>query len=63
MPSVVPQARWFDICLTATAPLIWGSTYLVTTEFLPPDVPLLSASLRTLPVGLLMLLCLRQLPH
>lgn len=62
MPSAVPQARWFDICLTATAPLIWGSTYLVTTEFLPPDVPLLSATLRTLPVGLLMLLCLCQLP-
>ncbi len=39
-----------------------GSTYVVTTEFLPPDVPLLSAALRTLPVGLLMLLWLRQLP-
>lgn len=62
MSSAVPQARWFDIGLTAAAPLIWGSTYLVTTEFLPPDVPLLSATLRTLPVGLLMLLCLRQLP-
>jgi probable blue pigment (indigoidine) exporter len=62
MSSAVPPARWFDICLTAAAPLIWGSTYLVTTEFLPPDVPLLSAALRTLPVGLLMLLCLRQLP-
>ncbi|MDR6984089.1 putative blue pigment (indigoidine) exporter [Rheinheimera pacifica] len=62
MPSAVPQARWFDIGLTAAAPLIWGSTYLVTTEFLPPDVPLLSAMLRTLPVGLLMLLCMRQLP-
>ncbi|MDP2715719.1 EamA family transporter [Rheinheimera sp.] len=62
MSSAAPQARWFDICLTAAAPLIWGSTYLVTTEFLPPDVPLLSATLRTLPVGLLMLLCLRQLP-
>lgn len=42
--------------------MIWGSTYVVTTEFLPPDVPLLSAALRTLPVGLLMLLWLRQLP-
>jgi probable blue pigment (indigoidine) exporter len=62
MPSALPQARWFDIGLTAAAPLIWGSTYLVTTEFLPPDVPLLSAMLRTLPVGLLMLLCVRQLP-
>lgn len=62
MSSAAPPARWFDICLTAAALLTWGSTYLVTTEFLPPDVPLLSATLRTLPVGLLMLLCLRQLP-
>ncbi|PKM19429.1 MAG: EamA family transporter [Gammaproteobacteria bacterium HGW-Gammaproteobacteria-15] len=62
MPSAAPQTRWFDIGLTAAAPLIWGSTYLVTTEFLPPDVPLLSAMLRTLPVGVLMILCLRQLP-
>lgn len=55
-------SRWYDPWLTALAPLIWGSTYVVTTEFLPPDVPLLSAALRTLPVGLLMLLWLRQLP-
>ncbi|MDF3127342.1 EamA family transporter [Rheinheimera sp. 1928-s] len=61
MSSVV--SRWYDPWLTALAPLIWGSTYLVTTEFLPPDVPLLSAALRTLPVGLLMLLWLRQLPE
>jgi probable blue pigment (indigoidine) exporter len=61
MSSVV--SRWYDPWLTALAPLIWGSTYLVTTEFLPADVPLLSAALRTLPVGLLMLLWLRQLPE
>jgi probable blue pigment (indigoidine) exporter len=61
MSSVV--SRWYDPWLTALAPLIWGSTYLVTTGFLPPDVPLLSAALRTLPVGLLMLLYLRQLPQ
>jgi len=61
MSSVV--SPWYDPWLTALAPLIWGSTYIVTTEFLPPDVPLLSAALRTLPVGLLMLLWLRQLPE
>lgn len=60
MSSVV--SRWYDPWLTALAPLIWGSTYLVTTEFLPPDVPLFSAALRTLPVGILMLFWLRQLP-
>lgn len=54
--------RWYDPWLTALAPLIWGSTYLLTSELLPPDVPLLSAALRTLPVGLLMLCWLRQLP-
>ncbi len=60
MSSVV--SRLYDPWLTALAPLIWGSTYLVTTEFLPPDVPLLSAALRTLPVGgILMLFWLRQL--
>jgi len=60
MSSVL--SRWYDPWLTALAPLIWGSTYLVTTEFLPIDVPLLSAALRTLPVGILMLFWLRQLP-
>jgi probable blue pigment (indigoidine) exporter len=60
MSSVV--SRWYDPWLTALAPLIWGSTYLVTTEFLPADVPVFSAALRTLPVGLLMLFWLRQLP-
>ncbi len=54
--------QWYDPWLTALAPLIWGSTYLLTSELLPPDVPLLSAALRTLPVGLFMLCWLRQLP-
>ena len=29
------MAKFPDILLTAIAPAIWGSTYLVTTEFLP----------------------------
>ncbi|MFT4001269.1 MAG: EamA family transporter, partial [Rhizobium sp.] len=27
--------RNFDLLLTAIAPAIWGSTYLVTTQLLP----------------------------
>lgn len=27
------------ILLTALAPISWGTTYAVTTEFLPPDRP------------------------
>lgn len=41
---------------------MWGSTYLITTEFLPPDRPLLAATLRALPAGLILLLITRVLP-
>lgn len=35
--------RTAAILATARAPLIWGSTYLVTTEFLPPNRPFTAA--------------------
>ncbi len=50
------------IFTTALAPLIWGSTYLVTTLFLPPDRPFAAALIRVLPAGLLLLLCTREFP-
>lgn len=53
---------WRTILITALAPLVWGSTYIVTTTFLPPDRPLYGAALRVLPAGLLMLAWARQLP-
>lgn len=56
------MARNADILLTAIAPAIWGSTYLVTTEFLPDGYPITVAMLRALPAGLLLLLMVRQLP-
>lgn len=49
--------------LTALAPVIWGTTYLVTTEWLPPDRPLLSGAIRALPAGLVALAIGRRLPH
>ena len=51
------------LLLTALAPLIWGSTYLVTTEFLPPERPLTAAVLRVLPAGVLLLLWTREWPQ
>jgi probable blue pigment (indigoidine) exporter len=51
-----------DLLLTAIAPVIWGSTYIVTTEFLLSFSPLTVAMLRALPAGLLLLLTVRQLP-
>jgi probable blue pigment (indigoidine) exporter len=43
----------------ALAPAAWGSTYLVTTEWLPPGAPMFSALLRALPGGVLLLLLAR----
>lgn len=51
-----------DIILTALAPLLWGTTYFVTTQLLPPNRPLLVGLIRALPVGLLLLTLGRRLP-
>ena len=42
--------------------MVWGSVYLVTTEFLPAGRPLLAGALRALPVGLLIVAAYRRLP-
>ncbi|KQY13941.1 EamA family transporter [Rhizobium sp. Root482] len=52
-----------DLLVTAIAPAVWGSTYIVTTEFLPNFSPMTVAMLRALPAGLLLLLFARQLPR
>jgi probable blue pigment (indigoidine) exporter len=50
------------MALTAFAPTVWGTTYLVTERLLPPDRPLFSATLRALPTGLVLLAATRRLP-
>jgi probable blue pigment (indigoidine) exporter len=40
--------------LAALAPIIFGTTYLLTSDFLPPGRPLLAALLRSLPTGLIL---------
>ncbi|RNL77690.1 EamA family transporter [Nocardioides marmorisolisilvae] len=50
------------VLLTAVAPAAWGSTYIVTENYLPPDRPLFAALVRALPVGLVLLALRRQLP-
>ena len=54
--------RLSDILLTALAPMSWGTTYVVATELLPPNHPLLVAALRSLPIGIVLTAWLRQLP-
>tara|TARA_R110000868_G_scaffold69568_2_gene204669 strand:- start:2944 stop:3936 length:993 start_codon:yes stop_codon:yes gene_type:complete len=57
-----PMSRTTDILLTALAPMVWGSSYLVTTELLPAGYPVNVAALRALPAGLLLLALTRSLP-
>lgn len=45
------------------APAIWGSTYIITTEFLPDGYPMTVATLRALPAGLLLLAVTRAFPR
>lgn len=48
---------------TAIAPVLWGTTYIVTTELLPDFGPLTVALFRALPIGIILLLIYRKLPE
>ncbi|SFL43081.1 EamA family transporter [Geodermatophilus ruber] len=61
-PSRSPRVRALTLA-TAAAPATWGTTYVVTTEWLPPDRPLLAAAVRALPAGLLLVALGRRLPR
>lgn len=77
MRTIVPAGQWFsvragcpvrkglgfDSALTALAPAVWGSTYLVATELLPPGRPLLASMVRALPAGLVLVAAGRALPR
>ncbi|MFJ4816502.1 EamA family transporter [Streptomyces sp. NPDC088801] len=63
-PPRIPYApRMAIVALTALAPATWGTTYVVTTELLPPGHPLFAGMLRALPGGLLALAITRVLPR
>ena len=62
MSALSSLSRWRDVMLTALAPIIWGSTYIVTSQGLPPDRPFTAALIRVLPAGVLLLLLTRQMP-
>lgn len=42
--------------LAALTPIIFGTTYLLTTNFLPPGRPLLAGLMRSLPTGLVLII-------
>ncbi len=56
------MTRTSNLLLTALAPAIWGSSYIIATELLPNVHPITVALLRALPAGLLLLLIIWELP-
>jgi len=57
------HSRLLTILVTAYTPASWGTTYIVTTELLPPHRPLLAGVVRALPSGLILLAFTRELPR
>jgi probable blue pigment (indigoidine) exporter len=55
-----PATRWAYVA--ALAPVIFGTTYLLTTQFLPPGRPLLAALMRSLPTGAVLVAATRTWP-
>lgn len=51
-----------DILLTMITPILWGSTYIITTSLIPIDRPIFVALMRGLPIGFILLLYYRQFP-
>ena len=55
--------NWTVPAAALLAPIAWGTTYIVTETWLPPDRPLFSAAMRALPIGLVIVALKGQLPH
>jgi probable blue pigment (indigoidine) exporter len=49
--------------LTAIVPMVWGTTYIVTTRLLPEGHPLFAGLMRSLPAGLIAVAISRTLPR
>lgn len=62
-PAATVSGRAGLTLLTALAPVVWGTTYVVTTELLPAGHPMFAGLMRALPAGLLALLLSRTLPR
>jgi probable blue pigment (indigoidine) exporter len=66
MPTALGRTPGLALGLTlatAVAPVVWGSTYVVTTELLPAGHPLFASLVRALPAGLVALVLARTLPR
>ena len=60
-PAAERTSRW--AYLAGITPIIFGTTYLLTTQFLPPGRPLLAALMRSRPTGLVLIIGSRLPPR
>lgn len=51
-----------DTLITMLAPILWGSTYAITSLLIPINKPIFVALMRGLPIGLILLIYYRQFP-
>lgn len=49
--------------LTVLVPIVWGTTYAITSELFPPGRPLLAGTLRALPAGLALIAVTGSVPR
>src|SRR4051794_29367009 len=65
METTTAQGSWSWTVPAAAliAPVVWGSTYVVTENWFPPDRPLFAAAMRALPIGLLIVALKGELPR
>jgi probable blue pigment (indigoidine) exporter len=56
MRTTHSPAVWRTTLVTALTPVIWGTTYALSSEILPQGLPLSTAAIRTLPAGILLVL-------
>jgi probable blue pigment (indigoidine) exporter len=60
MKTTLAAATWSVTLVTALTPVIWGTTYALSSAILPTGVPLTTAAVRTLPAGILLVLATRH---
>lgn len=54
------QSKACTTLLTAATPIIWGTTFILSSEVLPAGMPLTTAAIRTLPAGVVLVLATRS---
>jgi probable blue pigment (indigoidine) exporter len=60
MKTASPRAIAITTLVTSLTPILWGTTYALSSEILPTGLPLTTAAIRTLPAGIVLVLATRS---